>query len=66
VHVEVGETGDLVVEVPNHAGPQSVSQQIGARVHCVCTADAVRVLTRSPVAVISDPVVEPDTALSVR
>ena len=38
----------LVVEVPNHAGPRSVSHQPGARVHCVCTHDAVRVLTRSP------------------
>jgi len=64
VHVDVGEANSLVVEVPNHAGPQSVSQQAGARVHCVCTPDAVRVLTRSPVAVIADPVVEPETALS--
>jgi len=51
VHVDVGEPHDLVVEVANHAGPRSVTHEAGARVHCVCTADAVRVLTRSTAAV---------------
>jgi spermidine/putrescine transport system ATP-binding protein len=58
VHVDVGEPTALVVEVPNHAGPRSVSHQPGARVHCVCTPDAVRVLTRSPVPVFDDPVLD--------
>ncbi|CAN5350488.1 ABC transporter ATP-binding protein [soil metagenome] len=58
VHVDVGESSDLVVEVPNHAGPQSVSYQPGTAVQCECSHDAVRVLTKSPTAVISDPVAE--------
>jgi spermidine/putrescine transport system ATP-binding protein len=65
VHVDVGESNALVVEVPNHAGPSSVSHPLGAPVHCVCTRDAVRVLTRSSAAVITDPVVEPENALSL-
>ncbi len=68
VHVDVGEPTKLVVEVPNHAGPRSVMHQLGARVHCVCTTDAVRVLKRSETPVIDDPVaetpVEPQTALT--
>jgi len=58
VHVDVGEPSDLVVEVPNHAGPQSVSYQPGAAVQCQCSHDAVRVLTKSPSAVITDPVAQ--------
>ncbi|MDF2826343.1 MAG: Putrescine transporter, ATP-binding protein [Mycobacterium sp.] len=58
VHVDVGEPSDLVVEVPNHAGPQSVTFTPGTAVRCECSHDAVRVLTRSPVAVVSDPVAE--------
>lgn len=58
VHVDVGEKTDLVVEVPNHAGPQSVSFAPGAAVTCECSHDAVRVLTRSPAAVVTDPVAE--------
>ncbi len=58
VHVDVGEPTALVVEVPNHAGPRSVSHQPGARVNCICTRDAVRVLTRSPVPVLDDPVLD--------
>ncbi|AQA04341.1 spermidine/putrescine ABC transporter ATP-binding protein [Mycobacterium sp. MS1601] len=58
VLVDVGETTDLVVEVPNHAGPQSVTFAPGAAVLCECSHDAVRVLTRSPAPVVSDPVAE--------
>ncbi|CAN5876187.1 ABC transporter ATP-binding protein [soil metagenome] len=58
VHVDVGEPTDLVVEVPNHAGPQSVTYSPGAAVRCECSHDAVRVLAKSPTAVISDPVAE--------
>jgi spermidine/putrescine transport system ATP-binding protein len=58
VHVDIGEPSDLVVEVPNHAGPQSVTHQPGTMVHCECSYDAVRVLTRSAAAVIVDPVAE--------
>jgi spermidine/putrescine transport system ATP-binding protein len=58
VHVDVGETTDLVVEVPNHAGPRSVGLTPGTAVRCVCSPDAVRVLTRSPIAVVADPVAE--------
>ncbi len=64
VHVDVGESCALVVEVANHAGPQSVELAAGSPVHCVCTADAVRVLTRSATAVLGDPVIEPENALS--
>jgi spermidine/putrescine transport system ATP-binding protein len=48
VHVEVAAPTDLVVEVPNRAGPQSVTLAPGERVACVCTHDAVRVLLLSP------------------
>ena len=65
VHVDVGEATTLVVEVPNHQGPNSVTHGPGARVHCVCSEDAVRVLTRSPVSVATDPVEEPENALSL-
>jgi spermidine/putrescine transport system ATP-binding protein len=58
VHVDVGEPTPLVVEVPNHAGPRSVAHEPGTRVHCVCTRDAVRVLTRSTTPVIDDPVLD--------
>lgn len=67
VHVDVGADHAMVVEIPNHSGPQSVPHQPGSRVHCVCTPDAVRVLTRSPVAVVSDhttDAVEPQNALA--
>jgi spermidine/putrescine transport system ATP-binding protein len=65
VHVDVGAPTALIVEVPNHAGPGSVSHRPGERVNCVCTHDAVRVLHRSSAAVISDPVAEDLGALSV-
>ena len=65
VHVDVGAPAALIVEVPNHAGPASVSHQPGERVNCVCTHDAVRVLHRSSAAVITDPVAEDLGALSV-
>jgi spermidine/putrescine transport system ATP-binding protein len=58
VHVDVGAPMALIVEVPNHSGPSSVSHQPGERVNCVCTHDAVRVLHRSSAAVITDPVAE--------
>ena len=44
VHVDVGAPADLVVEVPNLSGPQSVPHDPGDEVTCVCTHDAVRVL----------------------
>ena len=58
VHVDVGAPAALIVEVPNHSGPGSVSHQPGERVNCVCTHDAVRVLHRSSASVITDPVAE--------
>lgn len=58
VHVDVGDVTALVVEVANHAGPQSVGFEPGATVHCECSHDAVRVLTRSSAVVVADPVVE--------
>ncbi|MGY4711276.1 ABC transporter ATP-binding protein [Mycolicibacterium sp. CBM1] len=67
VHVDVGQSTALVVEVSNHAGPRSVVHQVGAQVHCVCSTDAVRVLARSDTPVIGDPVhspVEPRSALA--
>jgi len=64
VHVDVGEPTPLIVEVPNHSGPHSVTHQPGEPVNCVCTHDAVRVLHRSPTAVIADPVAEPESVLS--
>ena len=65
VHVDVGAPTALIVEVPNHAGPASVSHQPGERVNCVCTHDAVRVLHRSSAAVIADPVAEGLAPLTV-
>jgi spermidine/putrescine transport system ATP-binding protein len=65
VHVDVGAPIALIVEVPNHSGPGSVSHQPGERVNCVCTHDAVRVLHRSSAVVITDPVAEDLGALSV-
>ncbi len=65
VHVDVGAPAALIVEVPNHSGPGSVSHQPGERVNCVCTHDAVRVLHRSSASVITDPVAEDLGALSV-
>jgi spermidine/putrescine transport system ATP-binding protein len=50
VHVDVGEPADLVVDVPNHSGPQSSGFHPGMAVSCVCAADAIRVLQRSPAA----------------
>jgi spermidine/putrescine transport system ATP-binding protein len=47
VHVDVGATADLVVEVPNLSGPSSVTHAPGQRVACVCTHDAVRVVQPS-------------------
>jgi len=48
VHVDVGETEPLVVDVPNLAGPGSVGLREGMPVLCACAPDAVRVLHRSP------------------
>ena len=48
VRVDVGESAALVVDVPNHSGPQSVGFHPGMAVSCVCAPDAVRVLHRSP------------------
>lgn len=56
VHVDVGAAADLVVEVPNRSGPDSVTHTPGQRVACVCTHDAVRVLQRSTAAPVTDPV----------
>jgi spermidine/putrescine transport system ATP-binding protein len=58
VHVDVGAPTTLVVEVANHAGPDSVTHEPGAQVNCVCTHDAVRVLHRSAAVPIADPVTE--------
>jgi spermidine/putrescine transport system ATP-binding protein len=55
VHVDVGAAAALIVEVPNHAGPGSVTHEPGAKVSCVCTHDAVRVLHRSTAVPIADP-----------
>ena len=65
VYVDIGESSNLVVEVPNHAGPRSVTHQPGTAVQCECSHDAVRVLTRSAAAVIADPVAEPENALTL-
>ena len=68
VHVDVGAPTALIVEVPNHSGPGSVSHRPGDRVNCVCTHDAVRVLHRSSAPVIADPVADDlgvSSALSV-
>ncbi|NVN53063.1 ABC transporter ATP-binding protein [Mycolicibacterium hippocampi] len=56
VHVEVGAPTDLIVEVPNRSGPQSVTHATGDDVSCVCTHDAVRVLHRSAATPVTDPV----------
>ena len=48
VHVDVGETAALLVDVPNHSGPLSVGYRPGMSVRCLCAPDAVRVLHRSP------------------
>ena len=64
VHVDVGAPAALVVEVPNHAGPGSVTHEPGAQVNCVCAHDAVRVLHRSPAKVITDPVADEVDALT--
>ena len=55
VHVDVGAPAALIVEVPNHSGPASVTHRPGAKVNCVCTHDAVRVLHRSSAALVADP-----------
>jgi spermidine/putrescine transport system ATP-binding protein len=65
VHVDVGAPTALIVEVPNHSGPASVSHQPGERVNCVCTHGAVRVLHRSSAPVIADPVAEDLAPLTV-
>lgn len=64
VHVDVGASAALIVEVPNHSGPSSVTHEPGVRVNCVCTHDAVRVLHRSAAVPISDPVAEQVGVLS--
>jgi spermidine/putrescine transport system ATP-binding protein len=64
VHVDVGAPAALIVEVPNQAGPGSVTHEPGATVNCVCTHDAVRVLHRSTAVPIADPVAEQVGALS--
>ena len=58
VHLDVGEPTALIVDVPNQFGPQSVGYETGMAVTCVCTQDAVRVLTRSTATLISDPAAE--------
>jgi spermidine/putrescine transport system ATP-binding protein len=58
VHVDVGAAAPLVVEVPNTAGPDSVTHRPGAEVDCVCAHDAVRVLYRSTASPVTDPVLE--------
>lgn len=58
VHVDVGESTPLVVEVSNAAGPDSVPHRPGAEVECVCSHDAVRVLHRSAAKAVTDPVIE--------
>jgi len=58
VHVDVGETAALVVDVPNQAGPHSVGYRPGMAVRCLCAPDAVRVLHRSPAPAAVRPVVE--------
>ncbi len=64
VHVDVGAPAALIVEVPNHSGPSSVTHEPGAKVNCVCTHDAVRVLHRSTAVPIADPVAEQVGVLS--
>ena len=57
--------GYAIEDLANHAGPRSVGFGPGSPVHCVCSQDAVRVLTRSAAVVVDDPVVEPENALSL-
>ncbi|WP_099038005.1 ABC transporter ATP-binding protein [Mycobacterium neglectum] len=64
VHVDVGAPAALVVEVPNHAGPGSVTHEPGAQVNCVCAHDAVRVLHRSSALSVADPVADEVSALT--
>jgi spermidine/putrescine transport system ATP-binding protein len=64
VHVDVGASTALIVEVANHSGPGSVTHELGAKVSCVCTHDAVRVLHRSSAVPIVDPATEQVGALS--
>ena len=64
VHVDVGAPAALIVEVPNHSGPRSVTYEPGMAVNCVCTHDAVRVLHRSSAKPIDDPVADDAGALS--
>ncbi len=56
VHVDVGETAALLVDVPNHDGPLSVGYRPGMPVRCLCAPDAVRLLQRSPAAPTAHPV----------
>ncbi len=58
VHVDVGAPAALIVDVPNQFGPQSVGYTPGMAVSCVCTSDAVRVLTRSAATLVIDPAAE--------
>jgi spermidine/putrescine transport system ATP-binding protein len=58
VHVDIGETTALIVDVPNQFGPHSVGYESGMAVTCVCSQDAVRVLTRSTAALTTDPAAE--------
>ena len=44
---------------------QAQGLEPGSRVQCVCTPDAVRVLTRSAAVVVDDPVGDPENALSL-
>jgi spermidine/putrescine transport system ATP-binding protein len=59
VHVDVGDSAALIVEVPNTSGPLSVTHRPGSAVSCVCAHDAVRVLHRSAAAPVSEPEIEP-------
>ncbi|WP_413232788.1 ABC transporter ATP-binding protein [Mycolicibacterium sp. 050158] len=56
VHVDVGASTALVVEVPNASGPASVGHAPGTAVMCVCAPDAVRVLHRSGASASTSPV----------
>nr|WP_235010349.1 ABC transporter ATP-binding protein [Mycobacterium sp. 3519A] len=64
VHVDVSGPAPLMVEVANHAGPTSVTHELGASVNCVCTHDAVRILHRSTAVPVPDPVADQVDALS--
>jgi spermidine/putrescine transport system ATP-binding protein len=56
VHVDVGASTALVVEVPNASGPASVGHAPGTAITCVCAPDAVRVLHRSGASASTSPV----------